>query len=717
MHSQLDIDLDGVLARSMAFAPVQRVAMGAMIVALAVCTPWIGWGYLLPLGAIVVVFAILKWRPIHLRLGSVTSWVTWGVGVGCAAAMVLMMDTSPEYVLSLVAVPTMLGCTIFPVRAIPVLAGGTGVTILATGYLADPDAFRADPAPVTVTAVLLTGFVLITAIARGAETDSHETSRQDELTGVLNRLALSEHLAAIGPATVREPWALIVGDIDNFKQINDRWGHDVGDTVLRAVARRLDADLPRTATLYRLGGEEFLVSVHGPDADGATALAERLRAGIADVTTDDGPISMSFGVARADSSDPGRFDALFAAADSALYAAKRAGRDAVAVADVRPTPSTQVERARTPTGTDPRPAPDSAGDRGVIIHEGIEREQLVEMMDRQYRASRLLDLLIVVPLLAFADRIGFGPAILAVVGIIGFRAAQRLAMRIERPERILAPAWIGTQILVAALIVSGTTGRPWGLWGLSLLIVASSAAFPWRFARWVAAISAVLTVAAGALIDGTVLTDRPEAIVAPLCLLFANAVIAREIGRRILAMRRAATFDQLTGLHNRSAYDRRMAAAAERAAHTRERVALVLGDIDHFKRVNDVHGHHRGDAVLVSLASRLQSRLRHDGALFRIGGEEFALLLTGRDADEAPRIAERLRAEIESQPLAGIPVTMSFGVHVADAPVDPRDVFIHADRALYGAKLDGRNRVVVSAGEPSSPPGGGQATHRAEPLT
>lgn len=133
MNSQLDIDLDGVLARSMAFAPVQRVAMGAMIVALAVCTPWIGWGYLLPLGAIVVVFAILKWRPIHLRLGSVTSWVTWGVGMGCAAAMVLMMDTSPEYVLSLVAVPTMLGCTIFPVRAIPVLALGTGVTILATG--------------------------------------------------------------------------------------------------------------------------------------------------------------------------------------------------------------------------------------------------------------------------------------------------------------------------------------------------------------------------------------------------------------------------------------------------------------------------------------------------------------------------------------------------------------------------------------------------------
>jgi diguanylate cyclase (GGDEF)-like protein len=125
-------------------------------------------------------------------------------------------------------------------------------------------------------------------------------------------------------------------------------------------------------------------------------------------------------------------------------------------------------------------------------------------------------------------------------------------------------------------------------------------------------------------------------------------------------------------------------------------------DIDHFKAVNDTHGHQAGDVVLLSVAQVLAQGLRGADVIGRIGGEEFAILLPDTDIDGAHELAERLRAEVAETviPLASgtdVPVTVSIGassLREGDSAVDA--VLARADEALYRAKRDGRNRVRTS---------------------
>jgi len=159
-------------------------------------------------------------------------------------------------------------------------------------------------------------------------------SRTDPLTGAFNRRHLDDSLAAVCRAAQRhdEPVAVLMIDIDNFKQVNDRHGHGTGDDVLRIVTRRLEDALRGEDTLGRWGGEEFLVVMPRTDQAGAVIVAERLRSCVADegVTAGDGdalPITVSIGVSSATRSTP---DLLIAGADRALYAAKAAGRNRVA---------------------------------------------------------------------------------------------------------------------------------------------------------------------------------------------------------------------------------------------------------------------------------------------------------------------------------------------------------------------------------------------------
>jgi diguanylate cyclase (GGDEF)-like protein len=128
-------------------------------------------------------------------------------------------------------------------------------------------------------------------------------------------------------------------------------------------------------------------------------------------------------------------------------------------------------------------------------------------------------------------------------------------------------------------------------------------------------------------------------------------------------------------------------------------VAVIVGDIDHFKRVNDEHGHATGDAVLVEVAYRLRKALRAFDLAYRVGGEEFLILLPGADVPAATVLAEQLRAAVSAEPAAGLAVTMSFGVaSSAGADVDRDRLFDQADTALYEAKARGRDQVVAAGG-------------------
>ncbi len=178
---------------------------------------------------------------------------------------------------------------------------------------------------------------------------------------------------------------------------------------------------------------------------------------------------------------------------------------------------------------------------------------------------------------------------------------------------------------------------------------------------------------------------------------------ALKLGETLEALRQLATRDQLTGLLNRREFDRIMAEEAERCRRFGQPLALVMVDIDHFKAVNDTHGHQAGDAVLRAIAKTLTGQLRTVDRVARIGGEEFALVLmqTGRSA--ATEVAQRVVEAVAASPVviesgASLRLTISAGVAVLPDDVSWLELLIGAaDRSLFAAKRGGRNRVMTHA--------------------
>ncbi len=158
-----------------------------------------------------------------------------------------------------------------------------------------------------------------------------------------------------------------------------------------------------------------------------------------------------------------------------------------------------------------------------------------------------------------------------------------------------------------------------------------------------------------------------------------------------------AVEDGLTGLWTKRHFVTQAGLAVDAARRYGEPLSLIMVDVDHFKKVNDVHGHVAGDRVLQGVAQVLRKGVR-GGSAFRYGGEEMAVLLPKAGLDAAAAVAERLRAAIEGKKISGIRVTASFGVAEWDPSIaDPAALVERADRALYRAKESGRNRVVSAA--------------------
>jgi len=156
--------------------------------------------------------------------------------------------------------------------------------------------------------------------------------------------------------------------------------------------------------------------------------------------------------------------------------------------------------------------------------------------------------------------------------------------------------------------------------------------------------------------------------------------------------------DSLTGISNRRELDRFLALEFERAVRNKRPLSVVLGDIDFFKKINDLHSHAVGDEVLKQVALILKDGCRNIDMVGRYGGEEFLLVLPDKDIDQARQVCERLRAAIESFDCtsmgAGPRVTMSFGLATLTNEVSYERLLAIADERLYEAKEAGRNRVI-----------------------
>lgn len=174
-----------------------------------------------------------------------------------------------------------------------------------------------------------------------------------------------------------------------------------------------------------------------------------------------------------------------------------------------------------------------------------------------------------------------------------------------------------------------------------------------------------------------------------------------------LAEHKART-DPLTGVPNRRAFTELARVEIERALRFGQPLALIAIDLDHFKSVNDGHGHAVGDAVLVDFAIQAQAQLRIIDQLARIGGEEFVVVLPGTDAKGAQQVAERIRRLLEQRalPIPGgtLRYTSSFGVAEFEPQHPGLDRWLaRADAALYAAKGNGRNRVELAPVDPAGP--------------
>lgn len=175
---------------------------------------------------------------------------------------------------------------------------------------------------------------------------------------------------------------------------------------------------------------------------------------------------------------------------------------------------------------------------------------------------------------------------------------------------------------------------------------------------------------------------------------------SKEAEEKIEEQRQRALRDVLTQLPNREAYNIHLAQEFERWQRYKRPLSLVVCDIDHFKSINDTYGHQAGDKVLRIIARSIASRLRKTDFIARIGGEEFVVLMPETNADQAYGVIDKIREAIAKCPFhfkeKPVSITLSFGVTEFEGEDKPDAVFARSDKALYQAKQQGRNRVILA---------------------
>ncbi|HEX4062161.1 MAG TPA: GGDEF domain-containing protein [Streptosporangiaceae bacterium] len=261
------------------------------------------------------------------------------------------------------------------------------------------------------------------------------------------------------------------------------------------------------------------------------------------------------------------------------------------------------------------------------------------------------------------------------------------------------PATVGIAIGCAALF---------SVLNAALVAIAAHAAEPlvrWRDVLWDAESLTldVTEICVGLLVAiACVLSPLLLIVALPPVILLQRSLLHQQL-------RAAARTDAKTGLLNAAAWQREADTEISRVLRARQPLALLLMDIDHFKRVNDTHGHLAGDQVLTALADVLRQQVRETDVVGRFGGEEFVVLLPGADTAEAIKIAERLRAQVGATvtSAAGVEVTVTVSIGAAllgQHGDELRALLTAADLALYRAKRAGRNQVCLSDGAGSYVP-------------
>lgn len=272
----------------------------------------------------------------------------------------------------------------------------------------------------------------------------------------------------------------------------------------------------------------------------------------------------------------------------------------------------------------------------------------------------------------------------------------------------IAHVWRGGRQTVAALfvVVATTAGCVWvalllGLPGL-LWMYPVLVSHYLLLDRGRAALASVAAVGFLLLHGGPFDSDLHKAmflVTSAVTSVFAF-IFAQHNDRQREQLEKLAHHDALTGVGNRRALERELRIAVAARRRGKGQHGLLLLDLDHFKRINDRDGHEAGDAVLVDFVDILRRSSRADDRVFRMGGEEFVLLVTAQDAECLRACGENLRRRVGAELRPGAdPVTVSVGGALLQAREQPQDWLARADAAMYEAKRAGRDRVVIAGKE------------------
>jgi diguanylate cyclase (GGDEF)-like protein len=332
----------------------------------------------------------------------------------------------------------------------------------------------------------------------------------------------------------------------------------------------------------------------------------------------------------------------------------------------------------------------------LLCEDEPTRRRLLDM-EVHLRSARLAAFaMLLAGALILVPWLGFSPPLAVVASFVAFAVAGARMPRSARPEYWFMGAWIFSQASIgAAIVITGgprSALLPW----LAIHAVKLSTRFKLRGVIVGVVWTVIVMIAVTVGVSPGVVAAHPEPLIVALVLLGGVVVLSTALMRSDVKHRADAVIDPLTGLFNRQALAARATELLTKSRASEAPLAVLMGDLDHFKRVNDRQGHHVGDAVLREVASVLRANVRTLDYVYRYGGEEFVVLLPRTDEARALAVAERVRRVVAAAHPAGLEMTMSIGLSVAGRErIEFDELLIAADRALYRAKVEGRNRVCL----------------------
>ncbi|MFL5866057.1 MAG: diguanylate cyclase [Thermoleophilaceae bacterium] len=340
-----------------------------------------------------------------------------------------------------------------------------------------------------------------------------------------------------------------------------------------------------------------------------------------------------------------------------------------------------------------------------LFPDGVDRERMLEMDAHLQPVRRAVFGVLGVALIASGPWLGWWTLAPLAMAVVAFRVADKKMAGTKRPEYAMFAAWSSSQVIMAASVALSGGPKVATMSWFAIPVLTLGSRFSERGIAVGVGFTLVLMSAVAFGVDAGAVIDSPPRLLAPAALVVCVAMFQTVLMRSDVKYRAQAVIDPLTGMLNRKALDQRGAELEQQSLITGQPIGLIVGDIDHFKRVNDSHGHAAGDGVLKDVAYEMRKQLRAFDLFYRIGGEEFLILLPGADLSRAALLAEQLREAIAAEPRGGHAVTMSFGVaaSTAEAGFKYAAVFAEADGRLYEAKRSGRNRVFPAVGEPAEP--------------